>query len=162
MLRINRRRSALIPPVLLALAIAATTLGPAAPVFAQSTEELKHLRDEIEQQKAAMERERKALEQQRRRLDAAIVRLETLEAQQKAPSAPAPVAVVPPPPLPPAAPPVNASSLTIYGFAQVDAIQDFKRTDNDWNATLRPSKIPVVCPGSPGCGNDGETIISAK
>ena len=46
----------------------------------------------------------------------------------------------------------------MYGFIQADGIYDFNRVDPDWSATLRPSKIPVQCPGSPACGNDGETI----
>jgi hypothetical protein len=50
----------------------------------------------------------------------------------------------------------------IYGFAQTDLIQDFNRVDPDWKATLRPSRIPVNCPGDPGCGADGETIFSIR
>lgn len=45
---------------------------------------------------------------------------------------------------------------------QADAIYDFNRVDPDWKATLRPSKIPVNCPGDAGCGNDGETILSVR
>jgi hypothetical protein len=37
--------------------------------------------------------------------------------------------------------------LEIYGFIQADLIQDFNRVDPAWNATLRPSRIPVNCPG---------------
>ena len=44
----------------------------------------------------------------------------------------------------------------------LDAIYDFKRVDPDWNATLRPSTIPVNCPGDAGCGKDGETIMSIR
>ena len=35
-------------------------------------------------------------------------------------------------------------SLELYGFAQFDAIQDFDRVNPDWEATLRPSRIPTV------------------
>lgn len=52
--------------------------------------------------------------------------------------------------------------LEIYGFVQADLIQDFNRVDPAWNATLRPSKIPVNCPGDAGCGADGETIFSVR
>src|SRR5256885_16153322 len=31
-----------------------------------------------------------------------------------------------------------------------------------WHATLRPSTIPVTCPGDPGCGKDGETVFSIR
>jgi hypothetical protein len=45
-------------------------------------------------------------------------------------------------------------------------IYDFNRMNPDWNATLRPSQIPVNCPGGPGndpgCGAEGETIFSVR
>ncbi|HVP59619.1 MAG TPA: DcaP family trimeric outer membrane transporter [Myxococcaceae bacterium] len=44
----------------------------------------------------------------------------------------------------------------IYGFAQVDYIQDFKRMPSDWDATLRPSRIPTTDEG------DGQAIFSAR
>ena len=34
-------------------------------------------------------------------------------------------------------------NLELYGFVQLDAIQDFKRVNPDWDATLRPSRIPT-------------------
>jgi hypothetical protein len=52
--------------------------------------------------------------------------------------------------------------LEIYGFIQMDAIQDFDRVDPAWSATLRPSKIPVNCPGDAGCGADGQTTFSVR
>ena len=52
------------------------------------------------------------------------------------------------------------------GRSMLDAIYDFKRMNPDWNATLRPSQIPVNCPGGglndPGCGRDGAWIFSAR
>ncbi len=50
-------------------------------------------------------------------------------------------------------------SFEIFGFAQVDYIQDFKRMPSDWNATLRPTRIPTT-PGS--LGSDGQAIFSAR
>ncbi|NDY96943.1 hypothetical protein G3I74_14515 [Wenzhouxiangella sp. C33] len=44
----------------------------------------------------------------------------------------------------------------------LDAIYDFDRVAPDWNDTLRPSQIPVNCPGDAGCGSDGETIFSVR
>lgn len=35
-------------------------------------------------------------------------------------------------------------SFEVYGFAQLDAIQDFNRVNPAWNATLRPSRIPTT------------------
>ncbi|WP_455365872.1 DcaP family trimeric outer membrane transporter [Kaarinaea lacus] len=46
-----------------------------------------------------------------------------------------------------------------YGFVQLDAIYDFNRMDPAWKDSLRPSKI---CSDAPGCGTDGETIISVR
>jgi hypothetical protein len=44
----------------------------------------------------------------------------------------------------PAAPrPPRDHNLELYGFAQLDAIQDFNRVNPDWDATLRPSRIPT-------------------
>jgi hypothetical protein len=52
--------------------------------------------------------------------------------------------------------------LTIYGFIQMDAIYDFNTVDPNWKAALRPSKIPVNCPGDAGCGKDGNTTFSVR
>ena len=43
-----------------------------------------------------------------------------------------------------------------------DAIYDFKKMNPEWAATLRPSQIPIVCPGSPGCGKDGAFTFSIR
>jgi hypothetical protein len=148
-------RPLLVPALL--FAVTATVVLTAAPASAQSAVELKQLREELQKQQAEIEKERRALEDQRRRLDEAIERLEALESKKKdsvvATAAPQPST---------AEPKEEVSHLEVYGFAQVDAIQDFKRVNNDWASTLRPSKIPVVCPGDAGCGNDGETIVSVK
>jgi hypothetical protein len=60
----------------------------------------------------------------------------------------------------------DKARVEIYGFAQMDAIYDFNRVDPAWSATLRPSRIPVNCPGGTagdaGCGEDGETIFSVR
>jgi hypothetical protein len=49
--------------------------------------------------------------------------------------------------------------IEVYGFAQVDYIQDFNRVDPNWDATLRPSRIPTV---KGAFGSDGQSIISAR
>jgi hypothetical protein len=56
----------------------------------------------------------------------------------------------------------DKARLEINGKAQLDLIYDFNRVDPAWNSTLRPSTIPVTCPGDPGCGKDGETIFSVR
>jgi len=52
--------------------------------------------------------------------------------------------------------------LEISGKVMLDMILDFNRVDPLWHSTLRPSTIPVTCPGDPGCGKDGETIFSVR
>ena len=110
-------------------------------------------------------------------------RVKALEQQQAAPAPPAPIAAKPSAPEQPTAPAVTAAGapvvapgskadegapnadkarLEIFGKVMLDAIYDFKRVDPAWNATLRPSKIPVNCPGDAGCGKNGETILSVR
>lgn len=50
-------------------------------------------------------------------------------------------------------------NLEVYGFAQIDAIQDFKRVNPNWDATLRPSRIPTV---DGQYGSDGQFIASVR
>jgi hypothetical protein len=79
-------------------------------------------------------------------------RITLLEANQKA----APPAVQ----YSPAAPGrPKDHNLELYGFVQLDAIQDFKRVDPDWEATLRPSRIPTA---EGAFGSDGQTIFSIR
>jgi hypothetical protein len=49
--------------------------------------------------------------------------------------------------------------LELYGFVQLDAIQDFKRVDGDWDATLRPSRIPSE---EGAFGGDGQSVFSVR
>ena len=56
----------------------------------------------------------------------------------------------------------DKARVEFYGQAMIDAIQDFKRMNPQWNATERPSQIPVNCPGDAGCGKDGATIFSVR
>lgn len=47
----------------------------------------------------------------------------------------------------------------VYGFAQVDYIQDFNRVDPAWEAAMRPSKIPTT---DGQFGEDGQSIFSVR
>jgi len=54
---------------------------------------------------------------------------------------------------------VRKATFEVYGFAQVDYIQDFNRMPPDWDATLRPTRIPTTA----GLyGTDGQAIFSAR
>jgi hypothetical protein len=50
-------------------------------------------------------------------------------------------------------------NLELYGFIQLDAIQDFDRVNPDWDATLRPSRIPTT---KGQFGSDGQSIFSVR
>lgn len=50
-------------------------------------------------------------------------------------------------------------SFEIYGFAQADYIQDFKRVNPNWDDTLRPSRIPTT---EGEFGGDGQAIIGVR
>src|SRR5688572_32372384 len=47
----------------------------------------------------------------------------------------------------------------VYGFTQLDYIQDFNRVDPLWESSLRPSKIPTL---DGQFGGDGQSIVSIK
>jgi hypothetical protein len=125
---------------------AAAALALSGTARAQSTQELKAL-----------------LDQAMKTIQDLQDRVRALEAQKAA----APPAVTPAAPAPTAAAPVVAPDAgkphaEIYGHAMLDAIYDFKRMNPQWQATLRPSQIPVFCPGSPGCGKEQSFLMSVR
>lgn len=70
--------------------------------------------------------------------------------------------VTPPPAVqvtPPAPRPPRDHNLELYGFVQLDTIQDFKRVDPQWDATLRPSRIPTQ---EGQFGGNGQSIFSVR
>ena len=84
-------------------------------------------------------------------IQALKARINTLEANQKA---------VPPVQYSPAMPSrPKDHNLELYGFAQLDAIQDFDRVNPDWDATLRPSRIPTE---KGQFGGDGQSVFSVR
>ena len=54
--------------------------------------------------------------------------------------------------------PKGDHNLELYGFLQLDVIQDFNRLNPDWEATFRPSRIPT----NGEFGNDGQSIFSVR
>lgn len=118
-------------------------------------ETLRQMRQELEALKAA-EAEAKAAERARaQRIDAL--------ARQLARASGEPVIETPPPaevePRAARRTGEGGPSLEIYGFAQADYIQDFNRVDPDWDAALRPSKIPT---SENQFGDDGQSIFSVR
>jgi hypothetical protein len=62
-------------------------------------------------------------------------------------------------------PEAEKARLEIHGSIQLDAIYDFKKTNPNWEGTLRPSQIPVECPPvgfDPGCGKNGVTNFNIR
>jgi hypothetical protein len=53
----------------------------------------------------------------------------------------------------------DGPAFDVYGFAMLDYIQDFNRVNPNWEATLRPSKIPTT---TGEFGSDGQSTISAR
>lgn len=53
----------------------------------------------------------------------------------------------------------SSTTFEVYGFAQGDYIQDFKRVDPAWNDTLRPTRIPTT---EGEDGSDGLASLSVK
>ena len=134
--------------------------------------------DELSDLKAQLDAAQKAI-------SALQHRVETLEKEKaKQPAAPAAVVAAPAPAAAPAkeevaaapvvaprehpsvaVPGVENGRIEIYGQAMLDAIYDGKSVDPNWEATLRPSTIPVNCPpvgNDPGCGTKGVTTFSAR
>ena len=132
---------------------------------AQSNQELKSQLDQALKTIQDLQNRVKALEQQGQPAPAAPAPTAAKTPEQPSPppvtAAGAPV-VAPGTAAEPGAPNADKARLEIFGQVMLDAIQDFKRVDPDWNATLRPSKIPVNCPGDAGCGKNGETIFSIR
>ena len=53
----------------------------------------------------------------------------------------------------------GGKTFEVYGFAQLDYIQDFGRVNPDWEDTLRPSRIPT---DDEQFGDDGQATFSVK
>lgn len=147
----------------------AAALAVSGSAQAQSNEELKSLLDQAMKTIQDLQKRVEALEKEKQAAPAAPTAQAPAPAQPSAPpvtAAGAPV-VAPQSQAEEGAANADKARVEIFGQIMLDAIYDFKRVDPDWNATLRPSKIPVNCPpaavpGDPGCGKDGETILSIR
>jgi len=122
----------------------------AAPVWASDTP----AQAGDDQQAASAPIDRAAAEREIQDLRARLSRLEaSLNIPPPSPEVAA-AAAAPPPPRQP-----GDHNLELYGFIQLDAIQDFDRVNPDWDATLRPSRIPTT---KGEFGGDGQSIFSVR
>ncbi|MBE2242933.1 MAG: hypothetical protein IAE86_09270 [Burkholderiaceae bacterium] len=132
-------------------------------VQAQSNEELKARLDQALKTIEDLQSRVKALEDQKTAPAAAAAATPGVAASAPAPVTwGAPVVSVGTRAEDAATPEAEKARLEVYGQVMLDAIYDFKRMNPDFAATERPSQIPVVCPGSAGCGKDGNWIFSAR
>lgn len=143
------------------LALAVTVLAAAGGATAQSNEELKARLDDALKTIQDLQGRVKALEQSRAAPAAAAPAAAASGAAQALQWG-APVVSVGTRAGDASVPDADKARLEVYGQVMLDSIYDFKRMNPDWNATLRPSQIPVVCPGSPGCGKNGDWIFSVR
>jgi len=144
--------------------IAALALALCGGAQAQSNEELKAMLDQALKTIRDLQGRVKALEQIK---PATSTTAATPAAAASAPSAwGAPVVSVGTRAEDANVPDADKARIEVYGQIMLDAIYDFKRMNPDWSATLRPSQIPVNCPGGslndPGCGKDGAAIFSVR
>jgi hypothetical protein len=135
--------------------VAAISHAPTA--RADERDDLLALKREVSEERSELAKEREALAEQRRRIDEALLGLQDEKATRTSVGTPESL------------PQVGSDErntpgpyLDVYGFIQEDSIYDIDRMDPSWNATERASKIPVTCPEDPGCGRDGETIMSVR
>ena len=136
-----------------AMAAAAAALALCGGAQAQSTtEELKSALDQAMRTIQDLQARVKALEETRAKAASAAA---ATSAAQGAAAPPAGAPVVAPGATPDAAAvDPGQARVEVYGQVQADAIYDFKKMNPQWAATMRPSQIPIFCPGSPGCGED--------
>jgi hypothetical protein len=151
--------AAAVAGLLAALAPAEQALAD--PAQAPSAQEIEQLRTELNAIRAESAAARAQEAERQRQIDALQRRL---DAAAGIPPPPPPTAQVveevPPAQQPETKPKTEGGpEFEIYGFAQTDYIQDFKRVDPAWADSLRPSKIPTT-PGA--FGSDGQSIISVK
>jgi hypothetical protein len=155
------------------------TLWPVVAAAALQAAQVAHAADpSIEELKAQLQQAVKTIDDMQRRVDALERQQQQLQQQQQAaqatPGATATQAATPTfsvvgaPVVATRAmseegvPAGDKAHVEFYGQVMLDAIYDFKRMNPEWNATLRPSQIPVACPGDPGCGKDGASIFSVR
>jgi len=122
---------------------------------ATDAERITALEAQLEEQKAAMQQQQRmleAMEAELKRLKAGPAVSTTQVAEGAGVAATAGAA---------GAAPRKSSQLSasVYGFAQADAIYDFKRVDPDWEDTLRVTTIPTR---SGTYGNDGDFVFSVR
>jgi len=141
--------------------LAATVIAATSVLSAQAAtdaERIRMLEEQLQQHKAMMAQQQRMLEA----MDAELQRLKAGQAGDAAPETQ--VAATEQMPVLVTGDRLQGSrleplSVNVYGFAQADAIYDFKRVDPNWDDTLRASTIPTQ---SGAYGNDGDFIFGVR
>ena len=141
---------------LLSIAVIFATTALAAEA-ATDAERIHSLEQQLNQQKAAMEQQQRMLET----MNAELQRLKAGEPGDTtttllAETAKMPVIATADEPAPKGSEPLSVS---VYGFAMADMINDFKRVDPDWDDTLRVTTIPTK---SGTYGQDGDFVFGVR
>jgi hypothetical protein len=146
-----------------ALAASGALIAALAPAsgFAQTaasadTQSLQQMRQELEALRAEEAAAKSAEQARAQRIDALARQLARASGEPVIETAPPPQEVAQ---AAPATPRDEHHKFEIYGFAQADYIQDFKRVNPSWDDTLRPSRIPTV---KGLFGSDGQSVIGIR
>jgi len=117
------------------------------------------LEAQLKQQQAVMQQQQRMMETMQAELQQLKTNDQASTTQQVVPSATAPAATMPATIAPASTSTARKLSMTVYGFAQADAIYDFKRVDPNWEDTLRVTTIPTQ---DGAFGNDGNFDFSVR
>lgn len=101
---------------------------------------------------------KRQLEQAQQSIRLMQERLQALEARQGVATTPVPPQSTAVATVPPKAKDADRS-FEVYGFAQLDYVQDFKRVNPAWDDTLRPSRIPTT---DGQFGGDNQAVLSVR
>jgi len=142
-------RKSLIPLAIVCASYAATAAA------ATDAERISALEEQLNRQRAAMQEQQRMIEA----MDAELRQLKASQSGVVTSDTPVVVESEAPTVATASDQPSQKLSVNVYGFAQADAIYDFKRVDPNWEDTLRVTTIPTQ---SGLYGEDGNFVFSVR
>ena len=142
-------RKSLIPLAIVCASYAATAAA------ATDAERISALEEQLNRQRAAMQEQQRMIEA----MDAELRQLKASQSGVVTSDTPVVVESEAPAVATASDQPSQKLSVNVYGFAQADAIYDFKRVDPNWEDTLRVTTIPTQ---SGLYGEDGNFVFSVR
>lgn len=112
--------------------------------------------DELTELRRQLAEAQRAIQAMQSKLDAVVAKQNAMAA---APAALSAAPVTPMPSTAAVAKPASDAKFEVYGFAQLDYVQDAKRVNPAWDDTLRPSRIPTE---SGQFGTNGQSVLSVR